>query len=278
MTQAHDPFSEHADISCQRRRLLTQRLLRGEGAVEVTAYRAGQTLSSAVRGISGTGQIVVAYVPTLADSLSGFLMDDDVEVRLDITQDAADLLLPLRTASVHLLGTLRWCRDAAEAASLDLRGRVAELVADVGPRVQVGVVETDRVLLHDCTGVTAFCRHTLPLVPESDESSHELSALVDAVQATAPEVLADLADAVEMGLLPGTVTPLNLETPAGMQLAPVHIADVDEWGVTLLRVRGEATASVHIRLAGWTPAGDAGPREAWQRIVTAMPVEAAAHL
>ncbi|MEZ7702356.1 hypothetical protein [Micrococcus luteus] len=256
-----------------RRLLLAQRLLRGEGSVEVTAFRAGETLTTAVHGVSADGRLVVAHVPNLLGSLGAFHTPAPLDVRVDVLRDALDLTLPTRLASVHLLGTLRWCRDSAEVAELGLRGRVADLVADVGPRVRVGVVETQRILLHDVDGVAVFCRHTLPLTSRGLIDQAELADLADDVLGTAPEVLADLADAVALGLLPGESTPLQVGT-GSLPESPAHALDADEAGVTLLRVRdGEATA-VHVALPG---AGrlDHSPRHAWRRLLDAIPARVA---
>ncbi|MFI7397970.1 hypothetical protein [Micrococcus luteus] len=256
-----------------RRLLLAQRLLRGEGSVEVTAFRAGETLTTAVHGVSADGRLVVAHVPNLLGSLGAFHTPAPLDVRVDVLRDALDLTLPTRLASVHLLGTLRWCRDSAEVAELGLRGRVADLVADVGPRVRVGVVETQRILLHDVDGVAVFCRHTLPLTSRGLVDQTELADLADDVLGTAPEVLADLADAVALGLLPGESTPLQVDTEP-LPESPAHALDADEAGVTLMRVRdGEATA-VHVALPG---AGrlDHSPRHAWRRLLDAIPARVA---
>ncbi len=256
-----------------RRLLLAQRLLRGEGSVEVTAFRAGETLTTAVHGVSADGRLVVAHVPNLLGSLGAFHTPAPLDVRVDVLRDALDLTLPTRLASVHLLGTLRWCRDSAEVAELGLRGRVADLVADVGPRVRVGVVETQRILLHDVDGVAVFCRHTLPLTSRGLVDQAELADLADDVLGTAPEVLADLADAVALGLLPGESTPLQVDAEP-LPESPAHALDADEAGVTLLRVRdGEATA-VHVALPG---AGrlDHSPRHAWRRLLDAIPARVA---
>ena len=256
-----------------RRLLLAQRLLRGEGSVEVTAFRAGETLMTAVHGVSADGRLVVAHVPNLLGSLGAFHTPAPLDVRVDVLRDALDLTVPTRLASVHLLGTLRWCRDSAEVAELGLRGRVADLVADVGPRVRVGVVETQRILLHDVDGVAVFCRHTLPLTSRGLVDQAELADLADDVLGTAPEVLADLADAVALGLLPGESTPLQVGT-GPLPESPAHALDADEAGVTLLRVRdGEATA-VHVALPG---AGrlDHSPRHAWRRLLDAIPARVA---
>ncbi|GAA3682911.1 hypothetical protein [Micrococcus yunnanensis] len=256
-----------------RRLLLAQRLLRGEGSVEVTAFRAGETLMTAVHGVSADGRLVVAHAPNLLGSLGAFHTLAPLDVRVDVLRDALDLTVPTRLASVHLLGTLRWCRDSAEVAELGLRGRVADLVADVGPRVRVGVIETQRILLHDVDGVAVFCRHTLPLTSRGLIDQAELADLADDVLGTAPEVLADLADAVALGLLPGESTPLQVGT-GPLPESPAHALDADEAGVTLLRVRdGEATA-VHVALPG---AGrlDHSPRHAWRRLLDAIPARVA---
>lgn len=256
-----------------RRLLLAQRLLRGEGSVEVTAFRAGETLTTAVHGVSADGRLVVAHVPNLLGSLGAFHTPAPLDVRVDVLRDALDLTLPTRLASVHLLGTLRWCRDSAEVAELGLRGRVADLVDDVGPRVRVGVVETQRILLHDVDGVAVFCRHTLPLTSRGLVDQAELADLADDVLGTAPEVLADLADAVALGLLPGESTPLQVDTEP-LSESPAHALDVDEAGVTLLRVRDGETTAVHVALPGEGRL-DHSPRHAWRRLLDAIPARVA---
>ncbi|MFB1428841.1 hypothetical protein ACEUE7_11205 [Micrococcus endophyticus] len=256
-----------------RRLLLAQRLLRGEGSVEVTAFRAGETLTTAVHGVSADGRLVVAHVPNLLGSLGAFHTPAPLDVRVDVLRDALDLTLPTRLASVHLLGTLRWCRDSAEVAELGLRGHVADLVADVGPRVRVGVIETQRILLHDVDGVAVFCRHTLPLTSRGLVDQAELADLADDVLGTAPEVLADLADAVALGLLPGESAPLQVGTEPRSE-SPAHALDADEAGVTLLRVRDGETTAVHVALPD---AGrlDHSPRHAWRRLLDAIPARVA---
>lgn len=274
MTPAHHRCEHDPASVPPRARLLVQRLLQGEGSVELTAYRTGHTLTSGVHGVSGAGCLVVAYVPMIGDGLDALHTTDPVEVRLDIVQDALDVFLPLRTASAHLLGTLRWCRDDAEVAELEPQGPVAELIADAGPRVRVGVVETDRVLLHDAAGVTAFCRHTAPLPAPRQASASQVADLADVVQATSPEVLADLADAVEMGLVAGSQMPVEISVPEAAELGPVRVADVDEHGVTLLRLRGEAASAVHLRLPEhrWHELRAAGSlRQSWRRLLDCVP-------
>ena len=146
-------------------------------------------------------------------------------------------------------------------------------MADVGPRVRVGVVETQRILLHDVDGVAVFCCHTLPLTSRGLVDQAELADLADDVLGTAPEVLADLADAVALGLLPGESTPLQVDTEL-LPESPAHALDADEAGVTLLRVRDGESTAVHVALPG---AGrlDHSPRHAWRRLLDAIPARVA---
>ena len=206
-----------------RRLLLAQRLLRGEGSVEVTAFRAGETLTTAVHGVSAEGRLVVAHVPNLLGSLGAFHTPAPLDVRVDVLRDALDLTLPTRLASVHLLGTLRWCRDSAEVAELGLRGRVADLVADVGPRVRVGVVETQRILLHDVDGVAVFCRHTLPLTSRGLIDQAELELRI--VRLTVPDLDKTLAASVVR--LVGALREMRLRKSPS-------VAETIDWARTLV--------------------------------------------
>lgn len=265
----HDHPAHHAAGVPPRQRLLAQRLLRGEGSVSLTAYRAGETLSSAVHGVSADGRIVVAHVPNLFGSLGAFHTPEPIEVRMDVTKDALDLALPARVASVHLLGTLTWARDTDDVAALGVRGRVADLAHDVGPRVRVGVVESERILLHDAAGVTVFCPHTLPLSAGGRVAPEELAALADDVLGTPGEVLADLADAVVMGLLPGEEQSVAGQLPDATS-SPARVLDADERGVTLLRMRGDETSAVHVPLPG-AERMEHSPRHAWRGLLAAIP-------
>ena len=127
--------------------------------------------------------------------------------------------------------------------------------------------------MHDVDGVAVFCSHTLPLTSRGLVDQAELADLADDVLGTAPEVLADLADAVALGLLPGESTPLQVGTEA-LPESPAHALDADEAGVTLLRVRDGETTAVHVALPG---AGrlDHSPRHAWRRLLDAIPARVA---
>lgn len=225
-------------------RSLARRMLSGDGAVELTAYRAGETLSSAVHGVSRTGQLVVADVPNLFHSLGAFHTSADIEVRVDIARDSVDHTLALRLASVHLLGTLRWCRDTEAVHALGLQGRVADLVHDVGPRVRVGVITTERILLHDCSGVSA---HGPAILVEATAPAPGNDALQDAVLSTAAETLADIADAVLDGGLPGWAEPLEMPGSV-LDIGPAHCVDVDRGCVTLARFTGDQGWTVQVPL------------------------------
>jgi len=243
-------------------------MLAGEGAVELTAYRAGESLSSAVHGVSRTGELVVADIPNLFHSLGAFHTAGDIEVRVDIFKDAADHALNLRLASVHMLGTLRWCRDTAEVARLGLQGRVAELVQDVGPRVRVGVIRTDRVLTHDCAGITPHCS---AIVTEAATAAAATDALADAVLTTDADLLTALADAVEDGALAGWAEQLQVPSADEMTVDPVHVVDVDRRCVTLARFTGGAEAwTVQVPLPHAADATDEDGVAGWQRVVDTL--------
>jgi hypothetical protein len=226
------PASFATELREAHSRSLMRRMLAGEGAVELTAYRAGEALSSAVHGISRFGHLVVADIPNLFHSLGAFHTAGDIDVRVDIVKDSADHSLALRLASLHLLGTLRWCRDTAEVDALGLQGNLADLVHDVGPRVRVGVVSTERILLHDSSGVSA---HGTAVLTSASATPRPTDALDDAVLGTAPEVLAGLADAVLDGRLPGWTEKLDIPGDPDFTAEPVHCVDADHHGVTLAR-------------------------------------------
>ena len=95
-------------------------------------------------------------------------LDDDeiAEVRLDVTLEAAEPGLRITTATAHLLGALRWL-GRAEAALVLAGGSAAchcpitgenPLVglADLAcaPGGRLGVIETERVMVHDAMGVS----------------------------------------------------------------------------------------------------------------------------
>jgi hypothetical protein len=263
------PASSVPGLRAAHARSLTRRMLSGEGAVELTAYRAGETLSSAVHGVSRTGQLVVADIPNLFHSLGAFHTAEDIEVRVDILRDAADHSLNLRLASLHLLGTLRWCRDTEQVDALGLQGRVADLVADVGPRVRVGVVSSERVLLHDCSGVTAF---DSGVVAEASAAAASREALADAVLATGGDVLADIADAVLDGGLPGWAEELEVPATEDLTVDPVHCVDVDRRCVTLARfTEGQGwVVQVALPSSPVDPAGQEGV-SAWRRLADSAP-------
>ncbi|MGF9660801.1 hypothetical protein AAIH25_02895 [Arthrobacter crystallopoietes] len=263
------PASFAADLRAAHARSVTRRILAGEGAIELTAYRAGETLSSAVHGVSRSGQLVVADIPNLFHSLGGFHTADDIEVRADIVKDSADHSLALRLASLHLLGTLRWCRDTEEVGALGLQGQLADLVHDVGPRVRVGVVSTERILLHDCSGVTPY---GAAILAEAAAAAPSTDALHDAVMSTAAETLADVADAVLDDALPGWTERLGVPEDTGLVADPAHCVDVDRHCITLARFTGDQGWVVQVPLPSppHAPSAQDGVT-AWHRLLDSLP-------
>ena len=110
--------------------------------------------------------MLVAARP-LPDHPLASLDDDEIaEVRLDVTLEAAEPGLRITTATAHLLGALRWL-GRAEAALVLAGGSAAchcpitgenPLVglADLAcaPGGRLGVIETERVMVHDAMGVS----------------------------------------------------------------------------------------------------------------------------
>jgi hypothetical protein len=267
----HTPPSSafQANLRADYTRSLTRRMLAGEGAIELTAYRAGERLSSAIHGVSRSGQLVVADIPNLFHSLGAFHSADHIEVRADIVKDSADHTLGLRLASLHLLGKLRWCRNTADVEALGLQGQLADLVHEVGPRVRVGVVSTERILLHDCSGVTA---HGAAIVAEAATTVPSIDALNDAVLTTAAEALADVADAVLDDELSGWTERLDLPEAAGLVTNPAHCVDVDQHCVTVARFTGDQAWVVQVPLPSpphGLPAQDGVI--AWRHLLDSLP-------
>jgi hypothetical protein len=263
------PSSLDTNLRASHARSLTRRMLAGEGAVELTAYRVGETLSSAVHGVSGNGQLVVADIPNLFHSLGAFHTADHIDVRMDILKDSSDHALALRLASLHLLGTLRWCRDAEEVAGLGLRGHLADLVDDLGPRVRVGVVATQRLLLHDCSGVTV---HDLATISEAATAAPATDALNGAVLATTTATLAEIADAVMDGRLPGWAERLDLPDAENLAVDQAHCVDVDRHCVTLARFSEDRAwvVQVPLQLPSHALPGQDGVA-VWQQVLDALP-------
>lgn len=148
-------------------RRMARRLLSGAGCATLTAYRYGGVCSQiALHALDSDGRVLVAARPLPDHPLASLDDDEIVEVRLDVTLEAAEPGLRITTATAHLLGALRWL-GRAEAALVLAGGSAAchcpitgenPLVglADLAcaPGGRLGVIETERVMVHDAMGVS----------------------------------------------------------------------------------------------------------------------------
>ena len=251
-------------------RRMARRLLAGAGAAEVTAYRhAGAEALAVMHALDEDGRVIVAARPRHGHPLAEVLDGEVVEVRLDVTLEAAEPSLRVTSATAHLLGLLTWL-DAEETA-LVLAGETAGchcpitgedpleglgLLAQV-PGGRLGVVTAERVMVHDAMGVSA---HAMDAVVDAECAEAPSLLWNDLDSVTAQEEVRELGDAaltllcesVVEGRLPGV---LCSHRPAE-GLCPslygrVLCADVAPDVVTLMHVSPTCVQTVQV----WLPSG-----------------------
>ncbi|WP_243856509.1 MULTISPECIES: hypothetical protein [Actinomyces] len=254
-----------APVSSRR---MARRLLAGAGAADITAYRhAGGQPLAVMHALDEDGRVIIAACPSADHPLSDALDGEVVEVRLDVTLEAAEPSLRVTSATAHLLGLLTWL-DADETA-LVLAGETAgchcpitgedpldglgSLAGEPGGRL--GVITAERVMVHDAMGVSG---HTLAEVVAADSAPSLLWNDLDS--ASAQEEVRELGDAaltlvcesVVKGRLPGV---LCSHRPADGLCPSLHgrvvCADVAPDGVTLMHVSPTCVETVQV----WLPSG-----------------------
>ncbi|WOQ16511.1 hypothetical protein [Raineyella sp. W15-4] len=140
-----------------RARSMTDRLLSGTGCASLLAYEyePGIEVGSMVHGLSSRGALVVAScLPPDAPAAS--LLDHwSTAVRMDVVKESLTPQVRIMASSLHLLGQLEWMSTDVTAGMLHRR-EVPRHVADIAmaPGGRLGVVHTQRILLHDASGVT----------------------------------------------------------------------------------------------------------------------------
>lgn len=260
-------------------RRMARRLLSGAGCATLTAYRldAGAPSQLVLHALDVTGSIIVAAHPAVGHPMVSVPNESPVEVRLDVTLEAAEPGLRITTATVHLLGVLTWLDDGGRDAVLsgsvagchcaitgeDPLTDLAELARAPGGRL--GVVETSRIMVHDAMGVSG---HTMEEVLDPDAkgvrpllwSASETFGAQDEVKALGEGALEVLCDGVEQGSVPGIIC--SRRPSGGLHEAlwgRVLCVDVSPHAVTLLRLGRETTDTLQILLpAGTTRAHEAG--------------------
>lgn len=223
---------------------LARRLLAGAGRVSLVAYDLASVEACAlIHGLSREGELLVAGIAD--EDVPATTWDrTPLRVRLDIVKEAPEWTVRITACALHLLGTLEWLSDEARDEYLidGVSPAMAEIASAPGGRL--GVVRTDRVLLHDCSGVTPLLFEEL-----SDESAAFPGAASewaarDLVAQLSPTELDDLMQAAAAGW-DGTAVLAGSSTGSCAHVGrQVFCVDIDRTGLTLMEVAPGFTAVV----------------------------------
>lgn len=256
-----------APVSSRR---MARRLLAGAGAAEITAYRHAHAQPLAVmHALDEDGRILVAARPRDGHPLAEAGHGEVIEVRVDVTLEAAEPSLRVTSATAHLLGLLTWL-DTEETA-LVLAGEAAgchcpitgedpleglgSLAAVPGGRL--GVITAERVMVHDALGVSG---HALDEVVEVERAATSCLLWNDLDSVSAQEEVRELGDtaltilceSVVEGRLPGVLCSHRPSDGLCPSLyGRVLCADVAPEGVTLMHVSPTCVETVQV----WLPVG-----------------------
>lgn len=234
---------------------MAHRLLSGVGAASAVAYRHDpeHAIEVLAHGLTSDGDLVVAL---RAESLPDGVLDQSsrgtgpTHVRLDVRREATEAHVRIVAATIHLLGRVDWLEDNVRRAAVASGFLPAEVALVAGaPGVLLGRVRSDRVLLHDASGVTPFPYAELVSRAQSDAfptTSEELDAQ-EAVSSLPADELHALCDAVAEQRLTGCVLSERPNRGAcDSTLGRVFCVDVDTLGVNLMRVSADVTSVVFL--------------------------------
>jgi hypothetical protein len=223
---------------------LAQRLLSGAGRASLLAYDLAPTTeaSALAHGLSRTGELLVACIAD--DEIPATTWErTPLRVRFDIVKEAPEWSARITACALHLLGTLEWLTDETRDRHLadGVSPWLTELASSPGGRL--GVVQTDRVLLHDCAGVTPLALEELADVPAFPGAEAEWEAR-DVVGRLSPAELDELLGAAASGWLAATVLAGSSAGGCSHMQRQVYCVDVDRTGLTLMDVEPGRTAVV----------------------------------
>lgn len=220
---------------------LAHRLLAGSGRTAMLAYDLSPMAetSAMCHALSELGEVLVACVadPEVPVTTWGQV---PLRVRLEIVKEAPEWSVRIASSAVHLLGTLEWLSDDEQAERLadpDLDPRVAHLAGLPGGRL--GVVATDRVLLHDSAGVTPIAYEEIvethlsrPAYPgPADEwEARELIGAVSPIDAL------DLFAAADAGWDAAIELSGRQQDTCPHMHGQLYCVDIDQVGLTLMSV------------------------------------------
>lgn len=228
---------------------VAHRLLTGAGLANVVAYRIDpdHSLDVLAHGVSSNGMLVVAMAPTA-------LPDGHVHaVRMDVRREATEATVRITSASIHLLGQFTWLsREEVTALAHDERLPQSTRMLTETPTVRWARVSTDRVVLHDASGVTPFDYATAAADRATFPTPTQELAAHDVVRTEAEHDLAAICRAVADGTLPGRV---QSDRPSPGNVCEhtadrVFCVDVDDLGINLMHVGRERTAVVFAPFTG----------------------------
>ncbi len=245
--QAHG----HAPIASRR---MARRLLSGTGCATLSAYRRDAAPQVALHALTSAGHVLVAACPAPGHPLAGMEPGTQADIRLDITLEAADPGLRITAATAHLLGTLTWLDTDAVTlmAASDGAGCYCPITGEdpleglVGladaPGGRIGVVLTDRVVIHDAHGVSGHALADI-LDPSAGEGETLLWSAFDTMSAQEDVDgigvlgLDVLCDGVLSGAVPGVLcSHRSAEGLCASLHGRILCVDVAPGAVTLMRL------------------------------------------
>ena len=268
----------------QRARRMARRLLAGSGSAAVTAYRIDPSAPAAfvAHAMRADGRILVAACPPEGTPLAIAPDGVAVDVRLDVTLDAAEPGVRITAATAPLLGSLTWIEGedlsltlASSRASAchcaivgeDPLERVREIAS--GPGGRLGVITCERVMLHCVSGVSSHDIEEILDIDSADAgaapsiswSPQEIMGAHEAVSAVGQLGLRAVCEAVREGQLPGWVC----SSRPAVGVCPTlwdrtMCVDVDAHGVTLMSITGEEVTTLVVSFAqALAGASEVGP-------------------
>lgn len=226
------------------------------------AYRAepAQSVQSMAHGVDAEGRFLVSWIGNACcpipeshevNPVRDQTRPEPVPVRLEILRQSPDPMTRIAAASLHLLGSLYVLSDD-ERIDLLAERALPSMVADVAAMrgAHVGVLVSDRVLLHDCHGVTPLAFDALVGDPEGTAPvfptvANDLEAF-ECVACLEEPTLRRVCDSVMCGLLRGRVHSTKaVVNPCPAVADKVFCVDVDQTGILFMRVlNGQATSVV----------------------------------
>lgn len=227
---------------------VAHRLLTGAGTASFVAFNRDSQHEIAVpaHGLTHAGELVVAH---LRSDVPGGAVGATA-LRLDIRREASEAQVRILSSTVHLLGSIEWLSASAQQDVLKHVWRPESLSAVAeSPNAVLGVVRTERVLVHDAGGVSPLPfaelvsadRDTIYPTAHDEFDAHEVVATLgsDALHAV-------YAAALE-GRLPAEVLTEHATEPAcGATVGRIYCVDVDALGLTLMHIGGSATTVVFV--------------------------------